>query len=51
MVRKLRNSNMKFCLNGALLMCTMDGSSIEIANEVGRENMYVLLNIMIPLIA
>lgn len=33
---------MKFCLNGALLMCTMDGSSIEIANEVGRENMYVL---------
>ena len=33
---------MKFCLNGALLMCTMDGSSIEIANEVGHENVYNL---------
>lgn len=30
---------MKFSLNGALLLCTMDGSSIEIANEVGLQNM------------
>lgn len=29
---------MKFSLNGALLLCTMDGSSIEIANEVGLQN-------------
>ena len=36
------NSNMKFSLNGALLLCTMDGSSIEIANEIGEENVYVL---------
>ena len=33
---------MKFSLNGALLLCTMDGSSIEIANEIGEENVYVL---------
>ena len=31
---------MKFSLNGALLLCTMDGSSIEIANEVGLHNVY-----------
>lgn len=34
----VRGSNMKFSLNGALLLCTMDGSSIEIANEVGLQN-------------
>ena len=34
----MRRSNMKFSLNGALLLCTMDGSSIEIANEVGLHN-------------
>lgn len=33
---------MKFSLNGALLLCTMDGSSIEIANEIGEENVYAL---------
>ena len=33
---------MKFSLNGALLLCTMDGSSIEIANEIGEENVYIL---------
>ena len=36
--RDIRRSNMKFSLNGALLLCTMDGSSIEIANEVGLQN-------------
>ena len=30
-------SNMKFSLNGALLLCTMDGSSIEIAHEIGED--------------
>ena len=29
-------------MNGALLLCTMDGSSIEIANEIGEENVYAL---------
>ncbi|CAI5483794.1 unnamed protein product [Closterium sp. Yama58-4] len=34
-------SNMKFALNGGLLLATMDGATIEIANAIGRENVFV----------
>lgn len=38
-------SNMKFVINGGLIIGTCDGANIEITREIGDENIFLLGNL------